>query len=305
MANTLMALDTATIFYRAFHGVPTSLKSPDGTVINAVRGTLDAVAVLIEQFSPDVVAGAWDESWRPQWRVDLIGEYKSHRVKAGTDSEEDVPEDLTPQVPLVREALTLLGIPVLSQIDQEADDLLGVLARDWSGNVLVVSGDRDLFQLVDDAAGVSVIYTGAGMKKLQHVTSDWLLQKYELQPGHYLDFAALRGDASDGLPGVPGIGDKTAARLLTEFGNIEAILVAAHSPESALSPRVRENLLNAEHYLAAVKQVIAVGRYARPLASPRMVPPQVAQFSEFAAQYGLGRPAERALAAVQSLPAGE
>ncbi|NLC97497.1 MAG: 5'-3' exonuclease [Actinomycetales bacterium] len=303
MTQRLMAIDTATIYFRAFHGVPSSVTAPDGTVINAVRGTLDAVATLIEQFEPNQVVAAWDDAWRPAWRVALVPEYKAHRVVAGTDSAEDVPEQLVPQIPLVREALSLLGIPVVGRQDQEADDVLGALSRTWTGETRVVSGDRDLFQLVDDPANVSVIYTGAGMKKLQHVTDGWLAEKYGLGPGQYLDFAALRGDTSDGLPGVAGIGDKTAAKLLTELGDLESIVTAAAGEHGSLTPRIRANLLASREYLDAVRQVIAVGRGLELDSVPTLAQPQWAAFDEFAALWGLGRPAARAKAAIESIRA--
>ena len=303
MTQRLMAIDTATIYFRAFHGVPSSVTAPDGTVINAVRGTLDAVATLIEQFEPNQVVAAWDDAWRPAWRVALVPEYKAHRVVAGTDSAEDVPEQLVPQIPLVREALSLLGIPVVGRQDQEADDVLGALSRTWTGETLVVSGDRDLFQLVDDPANVSVIYTGAGMKKLQHVTDGWLAEKYGLGPGQYLDFAALRGDTSDGLPGVAGIGDKTAAKLLAEFGDIDALVAAAAGEHDSLTPRIRSNILASREYLDAVRQVIAVGRGLELDSVPTLAQPQWAAFDEFAALWGLGRPAARAKAAIESIRA--
>lgn len=301
MVHRLLALDTATIYFRAFHGVPSSLKAPDGTVVNALRGTLDAVATLVEEFAPDHVVAAWDDSWRPAWRVELVPEYKAHRVVAGTDNTEEIPEELLPQIPLIRQAFDLLGVPVLGHADQEADDVLGALSRDWDGEVIVVSGDRDLFQLANDQAEVSVVYTGAGMKKLQHVTDTWLEQKYGLAPGQYLDFAAMRGDASDGLPGVAGIGDKTAAKLLVEFGDLDGILAAATHNHASLSPRIRTNLVAAQDYLAAVRQVIAAGARLEPQTVPSLSTPNWREFDQFADVWGLGRPAARVKAALETL----
>lgn len=304
MTKRLLALDTATMYYRAFHGVPSTLKAPDGTVINALRGTLDALAVLIEQYSPDQVVAAWDEQWRPTWRVQLLPEYKAHRVKPGTENDEDIPPELAPQIPLVAQALALLGIQVIGQPDQEADDVLGLLTAHWSGETLVVTGDRDLFQLVDDAKRISVVYTGAGMKNLQVIDDVWLHNKYGLGPGQYLDFAALRGDASDGLPGVPGIGDKTAAKLLTEFNDVAGIIAAAESGNAALSARIQANVLAARDYLTAVKSVIAVGQQTSLPPIAEQGAPDAEEFHAFAERWGLGRPAERALKAVLSISEG-
>ena len=213
-----MLLDTASLYYRAFHGVPDTVRAPDGTPINAVRGLLDMIARLVTEFEPTALVACWDDAWRPQWRVDLIPSYKAHRVETlvadGLDVEA-TPDDLVRQVPMIRRALEAFGIVVLGAADHEADDVIGTLATRAEGPVDVITGDRDLFQLVDDRAGIRVVYTARGMNKLEILTDAVVQSKYGIRPDQYVDYAVLRGDASDGLPGVAGVGEKTAVSAST------------------------------------------------------------------------------------------
>lgn len=263
MTDRLMLLDTAGIYFRAFYGVPDTVTAPDGTIVNAVRGTLDVVARLVGQFAPTHLVACWDDDWRPQWRVDLIPTYKTHRVaeivEVGPDVEV-VPDPLTVQVPLIAEALELLGIPIVGATEHEADDVIGTLASTASMPVDVVTGDRDLFQLVDDARDVRVIYTGRGMANLEILDGAAIEAKYAISPQQYAAFAAMRGDPSDGLPGVAGVGEKTAAGLLREFGDLAGIVAAAADPGAKLSPSVRAKLLAASDYLAVAPAVVNVVR---------------------------------------------
>ncbi|HEX6954161.1 MAG TPA: flap endonuclease, partial [Agromyces sp.] len=190
MADRLMLLDTASLYFRAFYGVPDSLKRADGTPVNAVRGLLDMIARLTTDFEPTHLVACWDDDWRPQWRVDLIPSYKAHRVEqvvpGGPDIEE-VPDPLEAQVPMIREVLGLLGIPVVGVAEHEADDVIGSLATQATMPVDVVTGDRDLFQLVDDERGVRVIYTARGMSRLELVTDEWVVAKYGIEASQYAD----------------------------------------------------------------------------------------------------------------------
>jgi 5'-3' exonuclease len=264
MPGRLMLLDSASLYFRAFFGVPDSLKAPDGTVVNAVRGMLDFVATLSAQYQPDAIVAAWDDDWRPAWRVDLIPSYKAHRVvevvatDVGAESVEEVPDLLSPQVPIIAEALTMLGIPVVGAEGAEADDIIGSLARLWDGPVDVVTGDRDLFQLIDDAHPTRVLYTARGVGNHDVVDAAWIRSKYAVEPSQYVDFAVMRGDASDGLPGVPGIGEKTAATLLAAHGDLDGIQAAADDPASDLRPRIRQSLRDSRDYIAAARTVVAV-----------------------------------------------
>ena len=298
-----MLLDSASLYFRAFFGVPDSLKAPDGTVVNAVRGMLDFVASLATQYQPTAIVAAWDDDWRPAWRVDLIPSYKTHRVAGVISdgiSEEEVPDLLSPQVPIIAEALTMLGIPVVGAEGAEADDIIGSLARLWGGPVDIVTGDRDLFQLVDDDHPTRVLYTARGVGNHDVVDAAWIRAKYAIEPRQYVDFAVMRGDASDGLPGVPGIGEKTAASLLAGYGDLDGIEAAANDPTSDLRPRIRQSLLDSRDYLKAARTVVAV---REDVASVDAVVPlaplttDVADaFTAFGATWGLGGVPARVIA---------
>ncbi|KHL11229.1 UNVERIFIED_CONTAM: 5'-3' exonuclease [Mumia flava] len=301
-----MLLDSASLYFRAFYGMPDSLKAPDGTVVNAVRGMLDFVARLVSDHEPDAVVAAWDFDWRPQWRVDLIPSYKAHRVEQtvpdGSDVEE-TPDLLDPQVPVIAECLTALGIPVVGKAGYEADDVIGTLATRWAdGPVDVVTGDRDLFQLVDDDRGVRVLYPARGMSRLESVDGAWVHAKYAIEPRQYADFAALRGDPSDGLPGVPGIGEKTAASLLRSHGDLAGIRAAAADRTVGMAPRARGSLLECAAYLDVAPRVVEVVRdLALPEHDPLLRPlseEQVRTLAELGSRWGLGSSVERAVSAL-------
>jgi 5'-3' exonuclease len=305
-----MLLDTAALYFRAFHGVPDTVQAPNGEPVNAVRGLLDMIARLTTEFEPTEIVACWDDDWRPQWRVDLIPTYKTHRVavEPATDADpsiEIVPDLLSPQVPVIREVLDALGIPIVGAAHHEADDVIGTLASHGSIPVDVVTGDRDLFQLVDDSRKVRVIYTGRGMSKLEILTDASLTAKTGVSPAQYADFAAMRGDASDGLPGVAGVGEKTAATLLAEFGDLDGIVAAAADSEVKLAAAVRARIIAAADYLTVAPRVVKVVRDldlpefdARIRAS---TPEQVAELERLDAQWGLGSSMKRARAALAAL----
>lgn len=308
MTDRLMLLDTAGIYFRAFYGVPDTVTAPDGTVVNAVRGTLDIVARLVSQFGPTHLVACWDDDWRPQWRVDLIPSYKTHRVAAEVEVGPDVevvPDPLSVQVPIVAESLQLLGIPIVGAAEHEADDVIGTLASTATMPVDVVTGDRDLFQLVDDDRGVRVIYTGRGMANLEILDGAAVEAKYAISPAQYAAFAAMRGDPSDGLPGVAGVGEKTAAGLLRDYGDLDGIIAAAADPGTALAPGVRAKLLAAADYLAVAPTVVNVVRdLPLPPVDAGLHPLDAARrdaATAFAARWGLDSAMARVLAA---LPAG-
>lgn len=310
MPHRLMLLDTASLYFRAFYGVPSTIRRGDGTPVNAVRGLLDMVARLTTDFQPTHLIACWDDNWRPQWRVDLIASYKSHRVAeavAGLLDAEVVPDELEVQIPLIRRVLDLAGLAVVGVADHEADDVVGTYASHAEVPVDIVTGDRDLFQLVDDARQVRVIYTARGMKNLEVVTDAVVVGKYRVLPEQYADYATLRGDASDGLPGVAGIGEKTAASLLAKYGTLEGLLAAAKDPESGLAAPVRSKLAAAEDYLRAAPSVVKVVRDldVPPLeeAGARLHPiigdPR-AELERLATDWNLGSPVKRFLAALDS-----
>ncbi|MFC8038094.1 5'-3' exonuclease H3TH domain-containing protein [Paenarthrobacter sp. NPDC057355] len=259
----LMLLDTASLYFRAFYGVPDSIKRADGTPVNAVRGLMDMIARLVTDYEATHLVACWDNDWRPQWRVDLIPSYKAHRVAEivpnGPDVEE-VPDPLEAQIPMIRKVLDLAGIAVVGVDQHEADDVVGTYASLAPIPADVVTGDRDLFQLVDDQRDIRVIYTARGMKNLEVVTDVVVVGKYRVLPQQYADFAILRGDASDGLPGVAGIGEKTAAALLGEHGSLEGLLEAAEDPDGGLSASIRAKLSGAADYLKVAPAVVNVVR---------------------------------------------
>ena len=221
----LQLFDTASLYFRAFYGLPTSLRGQDGQSTNAVRGLLDFMARFITDYRPTHAAACWDNSWRPAWRVELVPSYKAHRVLSG--AVEVVPDELTPQVPLILAVLRSLGIAVIGADEFEADDVIGTLATHAGVPVTVVTGDRDLFQLVDDAREVRVLSVVKGLRNHEVITDTALVAKYGVGGAGYADFATLRGDASDGLPGVAGVGEKTAARMIADYGDLEGVLAAA------------------------------------------------------------------------------
>ncbi|MBK5250699.1 MAG: 5'-3' exonuclease [Actinomycetales bacterium] len=258
-----MLLDTASLYFRAYYGVPDSFTAPDGTPINAVRGLLDFITRLVTDYRPTHLACCWDNDWRPQWRVDLIGSYKAHRVgqvvPGGSDIEE-VPDPLEAQIPVIVAVLEALGIAIVGADGYEADDVIGTLATGAGMPVDVVTGDRDLFQLVDDDAEVRILYTARGVGRHEQVTNAVVRGKYGVEANRYADFATLRGDASDGLPGVAGVGEKTAASLLGRFGDIAGIQAAAADPTTELAAGMRVKIKNAAEYLAVAPEVVAVAR---------------------------------------------
>lgn len=257
-----MLLDSASLYFRAFFGVPESTVAPDGTPVNAVRGFLDFIARLVTDHRPTHLVACWDDDWRPAFRVELIPEYKAHRVAApapdGVDVEE-VPDTLTPQVPIIEDVLAALGIARVGSPGYEADDVIGTLCATARGSVLAVTGDRDLFQVVDDARQVRVLYTAAkGVANAEVVTEAVVTAKYGIPGRAYADFAVLRGDPSDGLPGVRGVGDKTAAALISAYGSLDEVIAAATSGGSGIKPAVRASILASSEYLAVAPRVVAV-----------------------------------------------
>ena len=257
MVRPLLAVDAPSLYFRAFHGIPESAaRTAAGEPVNAIRGFLDMIASLVRSRRPDRIVCALDANWRPEWRVKLVPSYKKHRVAHG--DVEEVPAALEKQVPVLLEVLKAVGIPAFGVAGYEADDVLGTLAATQPAPVEVVSGDRDLFQLVDDERQTRLLYVGRGVAKLEDSDNAVVEKKYGVPARWYADFAAMRGDPSDGLPGVPGVGDKTAARLVARYGGIEQILAALADPEAGFAPGLRAKLDAARDYLAVALPVCKV-----------------------------------------------
>ena len=296
-----MLLDTASLYFRAFYGVPDKVKAADGSSVNAVRGLLDMIAKLVTTYEPTRLVACWDDDWRPQWRVDLLPSYKAHRVvevvAAGPDVEE-VPDPLEAQIPLIREALAVLGIPVVGAAEHEADDVIGALATRAEIPVDIVTGDRDLFQLVDDARGIRIVYTARGMSNLELVDDAAVFSKYGVHADQYADFAVLRGDPSDGLPGVSGIGEKSAAALLSACGDLDGVRSGVLDG-TAGTPAQRAKIAAAADYLEAAPTVVRVARELdlAPF-DDRLGPVDRDAAEKLAERWNLGSSMTRALAAL-------
>jgi len=305
----VMLLDSASLYFRAFFGVPEVI-GPSGVPTNAVRGLLDMIASLVERARPSHLVACWDNDWRPAFRVEAIPSYKAHRVaEPGSPDQfngEAVPDALAVQVPIIEDALSALGIARVGADGYEADDVIGTLATRFTGRapVDIVTGDRDLFQLVDDSNRVRVVYTArGGVRSPDFVDEAYLSEKYGVASGAaYADMAVLRGDTSDGLPGVAGIGEKTAAKLIATYGSLTALRDAIASGDPTLRGAQRARLEAAADYLDAAPRVVAV---ARDVAVPEVdmsLPTAVADpalMSRLAVDHGLTSSLDRVLNAAR------
>jgi 5'-3' exonuclease len=256
-----MLLDTPALYYRAFYGVPDAVTARDGTPVNAVRGLLDMISQLISGGGPGVhperLVACMDASWRPAFRVAAMPGYKAHRAAA--DGTEIAPVRLTAQIPVIGEVLDAVGLAQLGVAGYEADDVIGTLAARAEVPVDIVTGDRDLFQLVDDARQIRVLYTARGITRLEVVDEAGVTARYDIPGRAYADFAVLRGDPSDGLPGVRGIGAKTAATLVRRFGSVDAMLAALDQDRLVGFPAGSTAKLTADRaYLAAAAPIVRV-----------------------------------------------
>lgn len=270
-AGPILLLDSASLYYRSYFALPESMQAPDGHPHNAIRGFFSTIARLRQRFSPSGLVAAWDADWRPQWRVDLIPSYKTHRVATEDDVKalEETPDTLGPQIGAIRELLEAWGVPVVGVEGYEADDIIATLAKSYD-NALVVSGDRDMVQVVSERTHVFLAVNG-GMEKWPLLDPRAVRERYGVAPDQYVEVAAMRGDPSDGLPGVPGIGEKTATKLITEFGGLREVLGAAADDhvERPLTPRLAQLLNSHSDYLdAAVRVSTATTDVALPRISP-------------------------------------
>lgn len=337
MSKRLMLLDSASMYYRAFYGVPDHFYNAEGTPVNAVRGFIDVIARLVTRFEPDWMVACWDDDWRPQFRIDLVPTYKAHRVATESpqvaairsrpepegdgpdtppsvatsgsgidpDADEDVPDALEVQVPIIIEALRTFGIARVGAPGFEADDVIAQFAREHDGPVDIVTGDRDLFQLVEPVRPTRVIYPARGFANLEKVDDDWLLSKYRVTGAQYADFSLMRGDSSDGLPGVKGVGEKTAASLIETYGTISEILDAAQDPGSGMTTALRRKLLNSIDYLSRADPVVRLNHEVPvPELDPTLPesPVDVHGLERFTEHHNLKSPVGRLTAALESRP---
>ncbi len=308
MSGPLALLDSASLYFRSYFALPDSMTAPDGTPVNAVRGFADTIARILTERRPSRLVACLDADWRPAFRVRALPSYKAHRVADPANNIEEVPDTLTPQVPIILDLLDAVGLATAEAQGYEADDVIGTLAhREAADPVEVVSGDRDLFQVVrDEPTPVSVIYVGRGWAKAEVLGPRELAARYglpETRAGRaYADMALLRGDPSDGLPGVTGVGEKTAAKLITRFGSLEGLLDAAAADDKLVPLRVKTALRDAAGYVAAAPLVVRVALDAevtvdRPDAVPGAPrdPDRVRALQE---KWDLGASVDRLLAAL-------
>lgn len=305
----LLLLDSASLYFRAYFGMKELREAPDGTPTNAVRGLLDMIGTLVTRFSPTHLVACWDNDWRPDFRVQAIPSYKAHRLVAGTEDKEEAPPELEAQVPIIRTALEAFGIPVIGSDGYEADDVIGTLTHRHRGRgpVAVVTGDRDLFQLVDDEADVTVVYTArGGVRDAEVVREADLRERYGVAGGMaYADMSMLRGDTSDGLPGVKGIGEKTAAQLIEQYGSLAGLRDALAAGDPGIKGARRANLEAATDYLDVAPRVVLVATDAPvpdvPLTLPReLADPETLQ--QLVEVYDLGSPVARLMKALDLRP---
>ena len=297
---TLMLLDSASLWYRAYYGMPDTLLSPSGLPVNAIRGYLDMTARLVSIYKPNRLVACIEGDWRPSWRVDIFPAYKANRLEVGSEEEEE-PETLTPQIPILLDLIDAFGIPMVGVDDYEADDVMATFATNEKGPIRVVTGDRDLFQLVDDKRDVKVVYLARGISNHDLVDIDWVAQKYGIPGDRYALFAMFRGDPSDGLPGVKGIGEKGAALIANNFATVDAAIEGARNAHAALTPALAKKIVEGIEYLKIAPTLV---NCARDVALPSMTldmpkkPDDLSTIYAMKEEYGLGASVDRLIAAL-------
>ena len=298
---TLMLLDSASLWYRAYYGMPDTMLAPDGTPVNAIRGYLDMTSRLITMYSPKRIVACIEGDWRPSWRVELFPDYKANRLEEDGEGEEE-PDLLTPQIPILLDLLDEFGIPMVGVDDYEADDVMATFAVKEKGPIRIVTGDRDLFQLVDDKRDVKVVYLAKGLSQHDLVDTAWVARKYSIPGDRYALFAMFRGDPSDGLPGVRGIGEKGAALIANHFADVDEALQGAHDAHEALSPALAKKIIEGSDYLKIAPTLVHcatdVALPSLDIAMPK-APSDLSKIYEIKERYGLGASVDRLIAALK------
>jgi 5'-3' exonuclease len=297
---TLMLLDSASLWYRAYYGMPDTLVNNEGMPVHAIRGFLDMSARLISQYKPQRLVACLDGDWRPSWRVELFPDYKANRVDEDGDEEAE-PETLTPQVPILLDVLEAMGIPLVGADDYEADDVIATYSVKESGPTLIVTGDRDLFQLVNDERKVKVVYLAKGIANHDLVDKKWIASKYSIPGERYALFAMIRGDASDGLPGIKGIGEKGAAVIANSFSSMQSVMDAAFSDDDSLPAPLRKKLVADQKY-ASIAQTLVHCALDVPIPKVDLrIPksaPDLSRVYQLKDQHNLGASVDRFIAAL-------
>jgi 5'-3' exonuclease len=299
---TLMLLDSGSLWYRAYYGMPDTLTADDGTPVNAIRGFLDMSARLISTYNPDRMVVCLDGDWRPSWRVELFPAYKANRLEDEESDEEAEPDTLTPQIPILLDLLDEFGIPMVGVDDYEADDVMATYAHTHPGPTRIVTGDRDLFQLVDDKRDIKVAYLPKGISAHDLVDLNFISQKYSIPGDRYAMFATFRGDASDGLPGVKGIGEKGAALISTHFASIDDAIVAAQNGDERLPAALARKIVAGMDYLAIAPTVVNCARDVPlpeiELGMPK-APADYSKIYQIKEKYSLGASVDRLISALK------
>jgi 5'-3' exonuclease len=252
-------------------------------------------------YSPKRIVACIEGDWRPSWRVELFPDYKANRLEEDGEGEEE-PDLLTPQIPILLDLLDEFGIPMVGVDDYEADDVMATFAVREQGPIRIVTGDRDLFQLVDDKRDVKVVYLAKGLSQHDLVDKAWVARKYGIPGDRYALFAMFRGDPSDGLPGVRGIGEKGAALIANHFADVDQALQAAHAAHEALTPALAKKIIAGADYLKIAPTLV---NCARDVALPTLditMPKAPADLSKIYAikeRYGLGASVDRLIAALK------
>ena len=280
--------------------MPDTLVAPDGTPVNAIRGYLDMTARLLTMYRPSRLVACLDGDWRPTWRVELYPEYKANRLEEDGEGEEE-PDLLTPQIPILLDVLDAFGIPIVGVDDYEADDVMATYAVKESGPIRIATGDRDLFQLVSDEPDVQVIYLAKGISQHDLVNRDWVAKKYEIPGDRYGLFATFRGDPSDGLPGVKGIGEKGAALIARHFADANEAIEAAKREDERLTAALRKKIIEGQEYLSFAPKLVACATDVPlpkvDLKVPRK-PKSLDEINSLKEQYGLGASVDRLISAL-------
>jgi 5'-3' exonuclease len=294
-----MLIDAANLYFRAFYALPESITAPDGRPVNAIRGYIDMTAALIDKRRPTRHIACLDLDWRPAFRVKLVPSYKAHR--RAPDGGESVPDALAPQLPVLLEVLAAAGLATAGAAGFEADDVIATIAARDEDRVEIVSGDRDLLALATDR--VTVLYTGKGIAKMEAMDPAQVQRSYGVPAAHYADFAILRGDPSDGLPGVAGVGEKTAAALVARFGAVEDIVAAAEQGSAGFPSGAANKVLAARDYLAAAPGAVR-GRVDADVAVPDdalpATPADPERLVELAEELGIESTINRLLVAISN-----
>jgi 5'-3' exonuclease len=291
---TLMLLDSASLWYRAYFGMPDTLVSPSGLPVNAIRGYLDMTSRLIVKYKPDRLVACLEGDWRPSWRVELFPDYKLNRIDE--EGEEDEPDTLGPQIPILLDVIDALGIAMVGVDDYEADDLMATFSVKQQGPIRIVTGDRDLFQLADDKRDVKIVYLAKGISNHDLVDLKWIADKYQIPGDRYALFAMIRGDSSDGLPGIRGIGEKGAASIANQFTSLENVMQAAREGDGRLTANIRKKLLESAAYAAIAPKLVSC---ALDVAIPEMEitipkqPKSMKKIDDLKNEYGLGASIDR------------